>query len=229
MNLWQLLQERQSLQEAVRSANEIAQFKDGEIAIIRANQTKLEREHTERVRFLQKSKVEEATQLKAEVEKVRAEQKRVITEKEFLENEIVQENQQIKNLQKAVNQSKKTFTHLSEGAPVTPKKNKLLPYGDGFDDDEIPAVSPAKAATRPKAVTPRAKAKRKRKTAEGSPTKALPLRLSQSKEDGRSNNHHHDLQAASSKAVIETSGQEDDRFYVCFLPSWRLFSQSKMV
>jgi hypothetical protein len=45
---------------------------------------------------------------------------------------------------------------------VTPKKSKVLPYRDGFDDSDLVMLSPSKPRDRSKPTTPKAGAKRKR-------------------------------------------------------------------
>ena len=157
-------------------AKENASSKAGEIAIVRANQTKLEKESEKRLAALQKMHAEEAARQKMEVDKARAERQQIETQKRFLENELARESQQIKSLQRAVKSGGgKTALPDAPAKPMTPKKSKA-PFGDGFDDDEIQAASPPKLPLRSKPVTPRAGSKRKRPI-EGSPSK--PLQLSQ--------------------------------------------------
>lgn len=175
-----MLQERDQLQAAVNSANDTAQSKIGEIAIIRANESRVRTENERRLSELQISHAAEVTRHKDEITRVLAEQKKVETEKEFLEFNLVQGNERIKSLQKTAketggNSGTSRLEH-KESPFTTPKKNRTRPYGDGFNDDEIPMVSPPKLALRPKAVTPKAGEKRKRKAIEGRP--AQPLLLS---------------------------------------------------
>ncbi|MCJ1466481.1 hypothetical protein MMC07_005100 [Pseudocyphellaria aurata] len=175
----ELLRERHTLQEAVNSANELVSAKTGEIAVIRANQSKLEKENEQRLVALQKLRAEEAARYKIEIEKARAEQQKIAIEKQFLENDLDQGNKQIKSLQRVVKDGvgKTSLSRSEEGKNqvTTPKKNKSLPYGDGFDDDEIQTISPSKLSVRPKVLTPKAAGKRKRKVEENSPVKPLPL------------------------------------------------------
>lgn len=127
--------------------------------------------------------LEEAARQKIEFDKARAERQQIETQKKFLENELAQETEQMKSLQRAAKAggSKVAIPDVS-AKPLTPKKSKA-PYGDGFDDDEIQAASPPKLALRLKPATPRAGAKRKRPT-EGSPSK--PLQLGQPRKDSSS-------------------------------------------
>lgn len=128
---------------------------------------------------LQKMHADEAARHRVEVERVLAEQKKTATEKGFLEFNLAEGNEQIKNLQRAIKEGEKSAISKAEtrhNLLSTPKKNKTLPYGDGFDDQEMQVVSPPKLAIRAKAVTPKVGGKRKRKPAESSPVKPLPLR-----------------------------------------------------
>lgn len=127
---------------------------------------------------LQKLRADEAARHKIEVEKAKAEQQKVTIEKRFLENELGQGAEQIKNLQKVVKdgvgRTANSKADEDRSLATTPKKSKALPYGDGFNRHEIRGTSPAKLSLRPKSQTPKAAGKRKRK-AEDSPVKSLVL------------------------------------------------------
>lgn len=127
---------------------------------------------------LQKLRADEAARHKIEVEKAKAEQQKITIEKRFLENELGQGAEQIKNLQKVVKdgvgRTANSKADEDRSTATTPKKSKALPYGDGFNRHEIRGTSPAKLTLRPKSQTPKAAGKRKRK-AEDSPVKSLVL------------------------------------------------------
>lgn len=146
---------------------------------MRANALKVEKEYENRTRSLQKLHTDGAARQKIEVEKARSELQRIATEKEFLENDLAEGTKQIRNLQKTIKKghdkdagSKATG---NEDILSTPKKNKTLSYGDGFDNDEVQPLSPSKLVIRAKATTPKAGSKRKRKATEDSPVKSLEL------------------------------------------------------
>lgn len=128
---------------------------------------------------LQKLHADEAARQKIEVEKARAELQKIATEKDFLENDLAEGTKQIRNLQKAIkkggDKASESKARGKENQPVTPKKNKALAYADGFDDEEIQPMSPSRLVIRSKASTPKAGAKRKRKSTEASPIKPLEL------------------------------------------------------
>lgn len=186
---------------------------------MRANQSKLEKENEQRIIALQKLRADEAAKHKIEVEKVRAEQEKIAIEKRFLENDLDQGTEQIKNLQRVVKDGagKRIRTKPSGNrSPVTtPKKNKSLPYGDGFNDDEIQILSPSKLSIRPKASTPKAAGKRKRKAEENSPAKPLPLAQPESHDSVD------DIGQAPNKSLftspIQTQSQENENFKVRIL------------
>ena len=182
-----MLQERDQLQEAVRSANNTAQSKIGEIAILRANESKARKDNEQRILELQRLHTDEVARHKVDFEKVLAEQKKIETEKDFLEFNLVQENERIKSLQRTVKEGGGNFasaTSEHKQSPFsTPKKNKVRAYGDGFNDDEIQMISPPKLALRPKAATPKAGEKRKRKAVEVRPVQPLLLSPGKNEKD----------------------------------------------
>ena len=146
---------------------------------MRANATKIEKEFEDRTTALQKLHADEAARQKIEVEKARAELQKIATEKDFLENDLAEGTKQIRNLQRAVkkvgDKGPEATARGKENLPVTPKKNKALAYGDGFDDEEIQPMSPSRLVIRSKANTPKAGGKRKRKPTEASPVRPLEL------------------------------------------------------
>ncbi|KAK4692351.1 hypothetical protein P7C71_g4832, partial [Lecanoromycetidae sp. Uapishka_2] len=166
--------EREALQQAIRNANDNVFSKAGEIAIVRANANKIEKDFEIRTQALHKLHADEAARQRIEVEKARAELQKIATEKDFLENDLAEGTKQIRHLQRAIKKGPDNSTG-KENHPTTPRKNKFLPHRDGFDDDEVQPMSPSRLAIRSKKGTPKAGAKRKRKVTEGSPVKPLDL------------------------------------------------------
>lgn len=215
-----MLRERDQLQEAVRSANNTAQSKIGEIAIIRANEGRARKENEKRILELQRLHTDEVARHKVEFERVLAEQKKIETEKDFLEFNLVQGNERIKTLQRTVKEGGGNFastTFENRRSPFsTPKKNRVRPYGDGFNDDEIQMVSPPKLALRPKATTPKAGEKRKRKAVEARPVQ--PLVLSPGKKEYEPGDS--DLTPSKDRPAAADEGLNEDhaRFKACHFP-----------
>jgi hypothetical protein len=148
-------QEREQLRRELAEAKMLAETKAGEIAIIRSKQTRMAEEYDRQLVALRKSMTEEATKHREEVEAAMSEGKMLATENIFLQHDLAEEAHQLRNY--------KTKHRAEEKAPpVTPRKSRVLPFRDGFDDDEITAVSPSKSATRSKRATPTVPGKRKR-------------------------------------------------------------------
>lgn len=172
------------MQQAVKAANDLALAKAGEISIVRANQMKTSKEHERQMAALQKLHTDAAVRQKVEIENARAERERIATENRFLKRDLIEESEKAKQLQRL---AKGTVGRTSGGSVTTPKKGTTatLAYRDnlrdGFDDDEIQAISPSKINPRSKAMTPKPGAKRKRKVVDDSP--GQPLQLSQPKKD----------------------------------------------
>ncbi|KAL8693732.1 MAG: hypothetical protein Q9218_001477 [Villophora microphyllina] len=203
----ELRRERADLEKAKKAAEDIALAKSGEIAIIRANQSKSEKIFESKLNALQKLHADEAARQKVEVERALAEKRKIATEKGFLQNDIAEGNAQIRDLQRAVKAKPSVPQGLSKddernGPPTTPRKNKGLNHGDGFDDDEVQIASSSQLPYRSKAATPKAGSKRKRKPIDASPVK--PLQLSQADQVSAPvdvNNHISDLRSTAAAAA----------------------------
>ncbi|KAL9103754.1 MAG: hypothetical protein Q9163_001213 [Psora crenata] len=166
-----LLQEREQLQQIVRNASEDVYAKAGEIAIVRANATKIEKDYETRTRTMQKLYEEELARQTMEADKARAELQKVATEKDFLEIDLVEGTKELKNLQKAIRRSDEPSEAAAggkENAAVTPRRRKAG-LGDGFDNDGSQPLSPSKLVLRGKSGTSKPSSKRKRKANEDSP------------------------------------------------------------
>lgn len=161
--MWESERNRQVMEE-LAAAKSLIETKTGEIAIIRSNQTKLADNYDRQLAALRKSKEEETVKHKQDLESIRAEGKMLATENAFMRQDLADEAMRANNL--------KAKTKAAEKAPpVTPKKPKNLPFRDGFDDDEIVAISPSKpAANRSKQPTPVVPGKRKRQLSQESAT-----------------------------------------------------------
>ncbi|PLB45430.1 hypothetical protein P170DRAFT_512128 [Aspergillus steynii IBT 23096] len=155
------------MMEELATAKSTAATKTGEISIIRSNQVKLTENYEQQLAALRKAIAESAARHKEEVEAARAEGKMLATENAFLKQDLAEESMRINNMKAKGRATEKV-------PPVTPKKTKTLPFRDGFDDEEILAVSPSKSA-RSKRMTPVVPGKRKRRESQDSP---IPLQLS---------------------------------------------------
>ncbi|KAL8712002.1 MAG: hypothetical protein Q9220_003698 [cf. Caloplaca sp. 1 TL-2023] len=177
--LKELRHEKEKLEREKQAAEDLALAKSGEIAIIRANQNKSDKFYETKLQALQKLHEDETARHKLEVERALSEKQKIVTEKGFLQSDIAESNQQIRNLQRAVKASKSVLGKEDgrTAAPTTPKKNKGIGHGDGFEDDEIHITSPSKLPYRSRNGTPKAGTKRKRKPLDASPVKLPQLSL----------------------------------------------------
>lgn len=206
-----LRRERDELAKAKKAAEDAALAKSGEIAIVRANQTKTERFFESKFQALQKLRQDEAAKQRLEVERVLAEKQKIATEKGFLQNDIAEGNQQIKSLQRAAkarDNASKNMTGEDPGRtvlPATPKKNRSASHADGFDDHEIQPASPSRLPYRSRTSTPKAGSKRKRKPVKASPVKPLQLnQANRASEPVDTNINAHD-QGLARFATVPTS------------------------
>lgn len=148
-----------------------------------------------------------------------AEQKKLATEKYFLEFNLVQENERIKSLQRTAKEDVANFAppilENKKSPFTTPKKNKSRPYGDGFNDDDIQMTSPPKLVLRPKAATPKAGEKRKRKPVEGRPVQ--PLLLSQSVKENQPGDSEQIPSEEPPVAAEKPRNENSEKFKACHI------------
>lgn len=162
------------MKQELAAARSNVETRAGEIAIIRSNLTKAVQEHDRQITALQKRIAEKDAMHKEEVETVRAKCTTLAAENAFLKQDLAEESRKVSEL-KAKNKSQQKVQ------PVTPKKTKVLPFRDGFDDDEIAVLSPSKTSGgRSKRGTPTGHGKRKRKPSQDSPIRMAPLQLGSS-------------------------------------------------
>lgn len=164
----QLEQEKEEMQRQLAEAKTLAETKAGEIAIIRSKQNRMTEEYDRQLAALRKAMADEANKHREEVEAAMAEGKMLATENIFLQHDLAEEAHQLRSFKSKQRAEEKN-------PPVTPRKSRVLPFRDGFEDDEIAVVSPSKSAARSKRATPTVPGKRKRQASQDSPA---PLQLS---------------------------------------------------
>ncbi|KAL6236306.1 hypothetical protein BDW75DRAFT_207212 [Aspergillus navahoensis] len=159
------------LESELATVKSLAETKTGEIAIIRSNHAKIISDYERQLAGLRKAMEEESARHREEVEAIREQGKTLATENAFLKQDLAEEVSR-------VNQIRAKMRTEEKSAPMTPKKTKVLPFRDGFNDEEILAASPSKSG-RSKQATPTVIGKKRRRTSHGSPT---PLQLSPHRE-----------------------------------------------
>ena len=180
------MQEREALQQEVKTANDNAFAKAGEVAIVRAKLTKASKDYENQVQALQKERAAEKARHNDELVKIKAERERIATDNMFLQHNAGERTNRgvipPEKRQKGPGGNDTTSNGFSNGSTAhTPKKRMELPFRDGFESHEIMPISPSKSNGRSKPSTPKAGAKRKRKATEDSPS--LSLQLSQPRQD----------------------------------------------
>lgn len=173
-----LERERTALLKTVEDAKSSALSKAGEIAIVRSNHDKASKEYERRLAVIQKLHAEEIEKQKRELEIARKDRERVETTNKFLQHDLAQETDRTRQSRRTL-QDRPTNVRYQSGdgrqSPAkTPKRGKIAPFRDGFDDDEVMVVSPSKSKPRSKPNTPKAGGKRKRHV-ENSPMQPLEI------------------------------------------------------
>ena len=102
------------------------------------------------------------------------------TNNRFLEHDLAQEAEKARARKRPLNDvhANGRRNQPAQMSPVTtPKKDKSIPFRDGFDDEEVVFISPSKPKAISRPSTPKAGNKRKRAQTEQyqSPGQALPL------------------------------------------------------
>lgn len=171
----ELVQERDRMAAELKQATDEAMTQKGEIAIIRENKDKETKVFDRQLAAMKKSMQEESTKHQATLDALSAKHSSLITEFNMTKDDLKEETRRIKSLEARL---KSRAGEKAVTIETTPQKqmpgNSLR---DGFDDDEIMVVSPAKSARRSKPTTPTVANKRKRKV-DQSPIKPLVLRQS---------------------------------------------------
>ncbi|TKA30093.1 hypothetical protein B0A50_02812 [Salinomyces thailandicus] len=160
--------EQNRLQQSEQMARNAAMARQGEIAIVRANQEKATKEYERRIAVMQKLHAEQAAVVKAEIEAGKKEREKMGTDNRFLQHDLAQETEKAKRL----NGAGKARPLVGGKGKETPKKAKRVGRGDGFEDEEVRMVSPSRSREKSKDTTPKHGAKRRR-TANDSPVASL--------------------------------------------------------
>lgn len=157
----------------------MALSKAGEISIVRANHDKAIKEYERRLAVTQRAHADEIARQRVELEMSNKDKEKIETSNRFLEHELKQKEERTRHVQKSQkHESGYSSKAMTTASPVgTPRKQRTLAVGDGFDDGEIVMLSPSKLRPRSKPSTPKAASKRKRAVTEDSP--AQPLELNQ--------------------------------------------------
>jgi hypothetical protein len=175
-----LLRERDELTKDLSSTKSALMTQQGEISIIRAKQANETKVFERQLAALKRSLQEEGVNNKERVELIRKEKDKIESENKFLKQDLSEEARKSKTLHRTLQERPPNInTERVTALNTTPKKAQVHSLRDGFDDDEIMAISPIKSGggRKSKVGTPTG-AKRKRKAVDASPIPALVLRQS---------------------------------------------------
>ena len=190
--------EQARLRQLEQDARNSALAKQGEIAIVRANQEKATKEYERRIAVMQKLHADEAAKQKAELESGRKEREKMETDNRFLQHDLAQEAERAKRL---TGPGKARAAAAGKGNE-TPRKARRTGLGDGFEDEEVRLVSPSKSKDKSREHTPKVGAKRKR-PAQDSPVAPLSFTQPTREESGEQ------VQASTAPA---SAVKEDGRY-----------------
>ncbi|EXJ81701.1 hypothetical protein A1O1_07766 [Capronia coronata CBS 617.96] len=174
LRLEELMRERDELNRQLQATKDIVLMQKGEISIIRANFEKEIKVYDRKISALEKTMAEESAKHTAALHTMMEKNETLSTSYNFLQQEHNQELENIKTLQQRL-RDKQQSTKENNSA-TTPKRGMVSSLRDGFDDDDVMAISPSKSGRRSKPGTPPAANKRKRKADAPSPVKPLVLR-----------------------------------------------------
>ena len=176
-------QMRQQLQQ-------VQQAKVGEVAIVRNKLEQTSREHERKLASVHKVHAEDEQKKLSEIEALKAERDRLLTEGLFRQKELDElvrkektdrKKQELAALTQVPKSQEMIMVDIeaSRNHAMTPKKSKSYAHRDGFEDDDVFAVqSPSRRAM--KIGTPTKSGLKRKRSANGSPLPQLPLSESRS-------------------------------------------------
>ena len=145
---------------------------------MRSNHDKASKEYERRLAVIQKLHGEEIEKQKRELDNAKKDRERVETSNKFLQHDLAQEAGRARQNRRTLQDRPVNARHHSiddrQSPAKTPKRGKIAPFRDGFDDDEVVVVSPSKTKQRSKPSTPKGGGKRKRPV-ENSPMQPLEI------------------------------------------------------
>lgn len=198
----ELEQEKSRLKQLVEAAEAKAQAKAGEAIILRQRIDKTTKEFELAINGLRQTNADATAKHKAELDAIEKARDKVETDRRFLEHDLAVESTRNRSFNKKLPIVPRSNTVPEElrRAALSPRTNRTLPVGDGFDDDVVMVnspsrnrsepnsfragdhatsfpVSPAKSRRGSKPTTPSHRPEKKRKRVDQSPAKAGEMQL----------------------------------------------------
>ena len=169
-----LIRDREGLSNELEAARNSILTQKGEIAIVRANQSKDSQNYADQLAALRRSMHEDAANSKTSIEATNRQTEKAANDNQFLRRELQEERERIKMLRSNL-RDKETILAKGAAGASTPQRNRQLPLRDGFDEDDVVMMSPSRAGRHSKPSTPTKAGKKKRKVPHASPGPALDL------------------------------------------------------
>ena len=203
----ELLKEREALMAQLKDAKDQVMTNIGEISIIRDNRDKETKIYDRQLVAVKKSMQEESARHKTAIEALTSKHNSLVTEYNMTKDDLKEETRRTRTLETRL---KDKPAARQDDLLQTPKKQRPgNSLRDGFDDDEIMFVSPAKSASRrSQPNTPTAANKRKRKI---DPSPVKPLVLRQSEDAQRLNHDSHRNGTSSGLATVTRKDRQTER------------------
>jgi hypothetical protein len=141
-----LEKEKLALKQAAETAVSRAQAKSGEVAILRQRLDKSTIEYEQRIEALKQTQLEAAVQSKADLDALKRDREKIETDRKFLEHDLALEAGRSRQ---STRMSKKTIIPANVSGPharagASPVRGSKIPFGDGFQNDDVRLVSPTK-------------------------------------------------------------------------------------
>ncbi|RFU30308.1 hypothetical protein B7463_g6024, partial [Scytalidium lignicola] len=200
---------QKQIEELRRERNELIETvnaKAGEIAIVRSKQEHTVKQYEQELATIRRLNADQLAKRQMALEAAKVAEKQAATERDFIKQDLAEESERVRRLNRAREIEKKE----AAGIVTTPtKKKKTLAHRDGFDDDEIEAISPSKLSPlRPRrnnSSPSKPPGKRKRKVE--SPVAALDV----IQIDEPSNNAPHQEASGLNPVIQGAAARSDDR------------------
>ncbi|ORY18641.1 hypothetical protein BCR34DRAFT_473229 [Clohesyomyces aquaticus] len=170
-----LEQDKARLNRDLHAERSKALSKSGEADTVRRRLEAATRENERRLQALQHAHANEVARQKADLDKIRRERETAQTNSLFLEHDLAREAGRVRRVKKSGKEPVVPRSRTDPSPVGTPKRSKVLPFRDGFDDEDIVMASPTKSPHKTKPSTPSKASKRKRPATDPSPIPALQL------------------------------------------------------
>lgn len=151
--------------------------KSGEAEQLRRRLDGEKREYERQRTAIQQSHSAEMAKIKAELEQMRREREQAQTNSMFLEHDLAREADKTKRMRRPIREGvpARPKQNSVPSPSATPRRQRVAPLGDGFNDEDMNMASPTKNRQKSAAATPKQANKRKRPVADQSPIPALQL------------------------------------------------------